>query len=103
LKFKFAGPGMGVSLKTENEDHAGRLCKYRVAKAGGEASQALRGLTLHGCSPDPLRPPHRLPKAGRRGVAPSLFSFERHPRARTGKLEFQKAKLLPEHKEAAPG
>jgi hypothetical protein len=85
---------MGVSLKTENEDHAGRLCKHRVAKAGGEASQALRGLIIPGGSPDNLRPPHRLPKAGYRGVAPSLFSFERDPHARAGKVEFQKAQLL---------
>jgi hypothetical protein len=29
------------------------------SKAGGEASQALRGLILHGHSPNPLRPPHQ--------------------------------------------
>jgi hypothetical protein len=81
LKFKFAGPSMGVSLKTENEDHAGRLCKHRVAKAGGEASQALLGLIIPGGSPDNLRPPHRLPKAEQGDVAPSLFSFERDPHA----------------------
>jgi (R)-2-hydroxyacyl-CoA dehydratese activating ATPase len=39
-------------------------------------------LILHGHSPDPHRPPHPLPKAGHRGVASSLFGFERDPHAR---------------------
>jgi hypothetical protein len=33
------------------------------SKAGGPASQAIRGLILHGRSPEPHRPPRILPKA----------------------------------------
>jgi len=46
-----------------------------VAKAGGEASQALRGLILPGDSSEALRPPHPLPKAEHCGVASSLLQF----------------------------
>jgi hypothetical protein len=36
--------GVGVPLKTENEENPGETFKHLVAKAGGAASQALRGL-----------------------------------------------------------
>jgi hypothetical protein len=44
--------------------------------------------------PAALRPPHPWPKARHRGVAPSLFCFERDPHALYWS-PFQKAKVLP--------
>jgi len=65
----------------------------RGSEGGGEVSPAPARRVLSGEFPVALRPPHPWPKAGRSGVASSLFYFERdlhglnHP--------FQKAKLLP--------
>ena len=73
---------MGVPLKTAKRRESGRCMQVPGSKAGGAASQALRGLILHGHTPEPHRPPRILPKAEHRGVAASLFSFERDPHAR---------------------
>ncbi|MBN2033099.1 MAG: hypothetical protein JW836_07470 [Deltaproteobacteria bacterium] len=55
---------MGVSLKTQKRRVFGVGHENsRVAKAGGEASQGLRGSTYFGDTPDDLRPPHPLPEA----------------------------------------
>jgi hypothetical protein len=71
---------MGVSFKMRKRRETGKDSASRgQRRRAARLHQSFPSFALHGCSREPLRPPHPSPKADHRAVTSSFLYFERDP------------------------